>query len=178
MDKLGRLMTGDLPHIIEPIRFARAGRQLGGQLLLNDMSRLSAHLYKDSGQVQFNIEFGRDEEKEVYFIKGWIEASLNIVCQRCLEGLELQVKNPLKLGIVSTKNEAELLPSDYEPLMLVEDTVSLPDLIEDELLLALPIAALHDNEKCHASAETGKRADKGKNKPFAELEKLKKNIRS
>ena len=178
MDKLGRLMSSDLPQLIEPVRFARAGRQLAGQFALNDMPRLSAQLYKDSGQVQFNIEFGHDEENEVYFITGWIEAGLNIVCQRCLEGLELQVKNPLKLGIVSTRNEAELLPSDYEPLMLVEDSVALLDLIEDELLLALPIAALHDNENCHASTEAKKLSDIEKNKPFAELEKLKKNFRS
>ena len=178
MDKLGRLMSSDLPQLIEPIRFARAGKQLNGQFALNDMPRLSAQLYKDSGHVQFNIEFGHDEENEVYFITGWIEARLSIVCQRCLEGLELQVKNPLKLGIVSTRNEAELLPSDYEPLMLVEDTVSLLELIEDEILLAMPIAALHDNEKCHASAETVAQSTMKKNKPFAELEKLKKNFRS
>ena len=178
MDKLGRLMSSDLQQVIEPIRFARAGRQLTGQFALNEMPRLSAQLYKDYGQVQFNIEFGHDEENEVYFITGWIKAVLNILCQRCLEGLELQVNNPLKLGLVSNRNEAELLPSDYEPLMLVEDTVSLLDLIEDELLLALPIAALHDNKKCHASAETGKLSDIKKNKPFAELEKLKKNFRS
>ena len=178
MDKLGRLMSTDLPQVIEPIRFARTGRQLNGQFELDSMARLATQLYKNSGQVHFNVEFGHDEENEVYFISGWLEATLVIICQRCLEGLELQVKNPFKLGIVRNRNEVERLPSDYEPLMLIEDTVSLIDLIEDELLLALPIAALHDNEKCHASTETDKLSENEKSKPFAELEKLKKNFQS
>ena len=178
MDKLGRLMPLDLPQFIDPLRFAKADRQLAGQFEIVAMRRLSALLHEDKGQVFFKLEFGRDKENGVFFIIGQIESQLMIVCQRCLEGLDLQVNSPLKLGIVSSKNEAELLPPDYEPLLLVDNSVSLLELIEDELLLVLPIAALHDKEKCSVTNQLDENLIVEKNKPFTELEKLKKKIRN
>jgi uncharacterized protein len=178
MDKLGRLMSLDLPQFIDPLRFAKAGRQLAGQFEIKAMGRLGALLFADNGKIFFKLEFGRDKGNEVFFITGQIESDLIIVCQRCLEGLELHINSSLKLGIVSSKNEAELLPSEYEPLLLMDNSVSLLELVEDEILLALPIAASHDIEKCSVTNQLEEHLIIEKNKLFVELEKLKKKIRN
>ena len=178
MDKLGRLMSLDLPQFIDPLRFARADRQLAGQFDIKAMERLRALLFEDNGQVIFKLEFGRDKENEVFIITGQLESKLIAVCQRCLEGLELHINSPLRLGIVNSKSEAELLPPDYEPLLLVDNSVSLLEFIEDEILLALPIAALHDKEKCPATNQLAEHLGNEKDNPFAELKKLRKKIRN
>ncbi len=177
MDKLGRLMSPDLPQFIDPLRFAKVGRQLAGQYEIKEMERLRTLLFEDCGQVSFELKFGQDKENEIFFVEGHVESRLLIICQRCLEGLELQVNNPIKLGIVSSKNEAEKLPSNYEPLVIVDDSVSLLEMIEDELLLALPIAALHDTKKCSTNLQNEEDIFKRKVNPLAGLEKLKKKTR-
>ncbi len=68
MDKLGRLMPLDLPQFIDPLRFAKADRQLAGQFEIVAMRRLSALLHEDKGQVFFKLEFGRDKENGFFFI--------------------------------------------------------------------------------------------------------------
>ena len=166
-------MPQDLPHEFDPLRFARAGKQLAGQFEFRAMERLNALLLDNSGQAEFELSFGHEEQNDFYFISGRVKADLQIICQRCLGGLELHVDNPIKLGIVHNKNEADALPTDYEPLLVTESTVPLRELIEDELLLAMPIAALHNLEECSVKLEqTGVE----KTNPFAKLADFKTNI--
>ncbi|MEE9551704.1 MAG: YceD family protein [Gammaproteobacteria bacterium] len=176
MDKLGRLMSSGLPQTIEPLHLAKEGKQIAGQYELRATERLSALLYEDSGRVSFELEFTRDEENALYCITGYIEASLILTCQRCLGRMELNIKSSISLGIVSNKDEEAKLATDYEPLMLTDEPVSLLKLIEDELLLATPFSPMHDEEHCKATALINEQYKAEKNKPFAELEKLKQRI--
>jgi uncharacterized protein len=68
----------------------------------------------------------------------------------------------------------------YEALYLTQTEVELFTIIEDELLLALPLVAKHPAKECKITVGARRGVPKGegaqKNKsshPFAELEKLK-----
>ncbi len=172
MDKLGRLMPPDLPQTIEPLRLAKTGKQIVGQYELCTMQRLGALLHENTGYVSFILDFGRDAENGFYCITGEVNTNLNTVCQRCLEGLNIQISSPVRLGIANNKTEAENLPSGYEPLLISDDPVSLLELIEDELLLAMPIAPMHDEKECHAMKQLMGHYNTETKKPFAILENL------
>jgi uncharacterized protein len=57
------------------------------------------------------------------------------------------VDDNIKLGIVTTIEQADKLPEDFEPLLLEEESILLKDIVEDELLLILPAFPKHQH-KC------------------------------
>jgi uncharacterized protein len=78
-------------------------------------------------------------------IEGRIKAILPLECQNCLQALEWSVDNIVKLGIISSIDQANQLPDDYEPLLVEEENLLLKTLIEDELLLILPAFPKHQH---------------------------------
>ena len=174
IDKLCRLMSPDLPLTIEPGRLARKGAMIAGQYAIQDMQRLGGLLHDRSGQVMFRLEFTHDDGQRVTFIMGNIRANLKLVCQRCLGGMELNIDNPVYLGVAIDQAAADRLPDDCEPLMTGDEPVSLAALIEDELILALPIAAMHDKNECQATKLLTGINSKRQDNPFAVLKTLRK----
>ena len=171
MDKLCRLMSSDLPLTIEPKRLARKGATIAGQYAITDMQRLGGLLHDQSGQVTFNLDFTHDDDNNVSYIMGNVHVVLNIVCQRCLGLMNFTVDNPVYLGVIGNQEQAQNLPDECEPLLAGDKPIELSTLIEDEIILALPIAAMHDEEKCEATKLTNMNIA-GKESPFAILKTL------
>ncbi len=174
MDKLCRLMPPDPSQLIEPLRLAKAGKRLNGQFTLDVFHRLDGLLCNDLGDLVYRLNFAEDPNG-IYCINGEITASVEVLCQRCLKPFQLKVNHSVSLGIVLHKAEEKQLPSEYEPLVLNEDTLSLVELVEDELLLALPISPVHAPEDCPGADILEKMNHKQKRHPFDELVKLKLN---
>ncbi len=172
MDTLCRLMSPDLPLTIEPKRLARNSETIAGQYAIHDMQRLGGLLHDQTGQVIFRLEFTHDEKQNIPFIRGEIKAQVNIQCQRCLGGMELKINNPVYLGIVADRAESLALPDGCEPLQIGEESISLQGMIEDELILALPISAMHNANVCKATELINEINNKTGNSPFAALDKL------
>ena len=168
---LCRLMSPDLPLTIAPARLARKGESIQGQYAIPDLQRLEELLHDQSGHVIFQLDFNRDEDKNQVFITGRVEAQVNIVCQRCLGRLRYTINNPVYLGIVSDSTEAGKLPDECEPLVLAGDSANLLAIVEDEVLLALPITAMHKEEECDATEYLAKLRQKSRNNPFSILKK-------
>ena len=74
--------------------------------------------------------------------------------------------------IVSNEEEAEHLPAEFEAYIDAGVLVKLQDFIEDELLLAMPLIPLHQEQECPA-ASVFKHEQAAKGNPFAELKNLK-----
>ena len=97
-------------------------------------------------------------------------------CQRCLGTLQFEVKADVSIGFVEGLDEAEQLPEDLDPQMVKEGRVALRDLIEDELLLALPQVAMHPIGECMVpTGEPGDKPVAKKQSPFAVLAQLKRH---
>jgi len=173
--KLCRLMQPDLPHIIEPTRLARAGQTLAGQYAIEEMSRLGERLFDKSGLADFRLEFERDEELDITFITGEISAKVSMICQRCLEPMTLALKCPVYLGVINNSVDLSILPDSCEPLYEDDSPVSLRDLVEDELILALPLSAMHEMVDCEAGGLLNEVNKSVKESPFSVLKTLVKN---
>ena len=172
MDTLCRLMSPDLPLTIEPKRLARNGEVIAGQYAIHDMQRLGGLLLDQAGLVIFRLEFIYDDKQNIPFISGEIKAQVKIQCQRCLGGMELKINNPVYLGIVADCAESIALPDGCEPLQTGEASLSLQGMIEDELILALPISAMHNANVCKATELINEINNKTGDSPFAALDKL------
>lgn len=166
-------MLEQLPAYVEPLLLADAGQQLRGQLALVDLRRLTALLYSTTGQVDAELEFGRDEQN-LRYLRISIDAELEVVCQRCLQPLRLSLNIRSALGLVKSRLEADKLPEHYEPLLVEQQTMSLAAIIEDELILELPAAPKHEDDHCGTRSGAPKIAEQEVTKnPFAVLSRLK-----
>ncbi len=135
-------MSSRLPDFVDPWRLANLGKQLSGAVGLGELSRLAEALVSVEGESLFTLEFYRDEKKRAR-IKGNVEAELVLECQRCLEPVTLPVDAEVNLAVIEVAAEAELLPDECDPVMVEEGRIQLLDLIEDELLLAIPQVPMH-----------------------------------
>lgn len=163
-----------IPEHIDPFRYAEQSLALDGLLSIADMKRLSANVIANGDTIRVNLQFGVDEQR-VTFLTGHLKTTLTLQCQRCMEPFSYEIMSDFALGIVSTLDEANALPERYEPALATEGSLALRELIEDELILNLPIIPRHELDECKVklpSVESGWEKGKGEN-PFQVLESLK-----
>jgi uncharacterized protein len=143
-------MQTKLPEYIEPIRLAASGQVISGKIALSKMHRLVTLLSDTKQDAVVELTFGRDQTGQAV-IGGYIDTQFTLVCQRCMQPMSYPVKAVVNLGLVLSHAESNQLPINYEPLIVEEPRMSLATLIEDELLLALPVAAMHPVDECELS---------------------------
>jgi len=151
--------------VIDGFEFATAGATQQGILPLGDFPRLRDMLASDAGEVSYAVE-GVLDERGRPALRVAVRATLPLRCQRCLEALPFEVESDETLVLAASQAEIDAEPADAEsPDRLVAAAeMSVRDLIEDELILALPYAPRH--ESCEGRAAE---AAEGKVSPFAGL---------
>lgn len=167
-----------LPREVSPLKYADQGRTLSGVIALSQLPRVMDVIEDEGeGDVEIELEFSCDEQRQ-RLLKGKLGASVALLCQRCLEPVRLPVASEFTLGMVLNDEQARNLPKSYEPLMVEPEHLDLYDVVEEELLLSLPMFAYHE----HCQAQMGKIADAKekveltkKPNPFSVLSVLKQN---
>jgi uncharacterized protein len=159
-----------MPHqpTIDGFEFASAGATQQGVWPLKDFARLRDVLASDAGEVAYEIR-GVHDERGRPGLRLKVSGTLMLRCQRCLEPMAFEVKTDETLVLASTLAEIHDEPADANaPDRLVAGKeMALRELIEDELILAVPYAPRH--ESCTAGG-AGDRAEKIS--PFAGLRGL------
>jgi uncharacterized protein len=173
------MSDGRLPERIDPLRLAEGKRILRGVLDLASLPRFGAYLTEADGKVQVEMEFGVDEEG-IRFVHGRLATEVGIACQRCLESFRLPLESEFQLGVVTDERDAERLPDHYEPLLVGSEPAQLKDIVEDELILSLPIVPKHPDARCPGQkvTEQEEESQPQRENPFAVLAKLKTNHKS
>jgi len=132
-----------LPVQIDPIRLAAARQQLYGEIEITRFARLKELLTSTEGAVKVQFDFDIDASK-VHCVTGTLVAELSLCCQRCLEPMKWQLNADVGLAFVTHERQIEELVVDYEPYLIEETPLMFSDMVEDEILLALPQVPMHD----------------------------------
>jgi uncharacterized protein len=154
--------------VIDGLEFARTGSKLHGAWPVADLSRLRDMLRTDEGTLRYEL-LGVPQERGVPVLRLKVNGTLQITCQRCLGALEfpLQIDVPLHLAATQAEADAEPLEAEGPELIVAGREMPVRDLVEDEVLLAIPLAPRH--ERC-AGREL--RAAVEESSPFAGLRGL------
>lgn len=99
------------------------------------------------GEVCFDLVFGRDAQQRAV-VSIHVNATLQLYCQRCMGVVQWPVEADSRLALVAGPEEAARLPEGLDPLLLEEPRLALSTLVEDELILAVPVAPLHEVDDC------------------------------
>jgi uncharacterized protein len=135
------VMLDRLPEYIDPLHLADKRGALKGQMPLRSLDRLAGMLVNDTGTITVDLFFVR--EGWLAKVEGHIETVLELECQNCLEAVKWPIDCTIKLGVVTSIDQANRLPEDYEPLLVEEGKILLKNIIEDEILLILPAFPKH-----------------------------------
>jgi len=140
-------MSVALPERVDASRMVQARRTFEGKLPIASLPRLRGSLAAVEngagveGDAKYDLEFGRDE-LGVAFLAVRVDAELPLTCQRTLEVYRQPVHVDQRLGLIGEESEEAALPPGYEALLIPDGTVNPADVIEDELILALPVVPL------------------------------------
>ena len=138
-----------LPLQVDPYRLAAKEEHLEGTIPLKQMKRLLEAVEIADGEINVDVKFGIDD-LNVVFLAGNIKTEVALICQRCMEVVVLPIDINAHVAFVRGEAEMESLPEGYEGCLINEVPVMLSDIIEDEILLALPVVPKHPVNKCPA----------------------------
>jgi uncharacterized protein len=155
---------------------------------LADFGRLGDALAKREGRAEAEFRFhaadyhspaaaSGSEATRLPALEGTVRAWPRLVCQRCLSAYEQPVESAFRIAFVATDDDTANVPEGYEGVAAPHGRVSLAELVEDELLLALPLVPLHATpEECAVRPETAAPEEiapaESTQRPFADLRAL------
>ena len=132
-----------MPHqpVIDGLEFARTGSKLQGAWPVAGFARLRDALRTDEGTLQYELR-GVPEEQGRPALRLRVDGALQFVCQRCLGALEYPLHIEVSLQLAATQAEIDADPLEAEGPERIVASREMPvrELIEDELLLAIPLA--------------------------------------
>jgi uncharacterized protein len=153
--------------VIDGFEFASAGAMQQGRMPLGGFPRLKDQLASDAGEVGYAIE-GVLDGRGRPSLRLRVNGTLQLRCQRCLEAMPLEVAEEQLLVLAATQAEIDADPAEPSApdRVLAGKQMALRDLVEDQLILALPYAPRH--ARCKAAGLE----DEGKVSPFADLRSI------
>jgi uncharacterized protein len=155
-------MPREFPEFVDPWKAADGKRLFQGTIPLRWMRRLAPLLApggsdddnesqaddtrtdapdRTSGapwpDAEFSALFGYDEQGAVT-VELKVEADLPLICQRSMRPFSEPVRRHSMLSVVDSVGAQDDLPEQYEPVLTDHGRIALVEMVEDELLLAVP----------------------------------------
>ena len=147
-----------------------------GDIALFELARLGELLRpgesdQDGRKIAVKFEFLRNEY-DIPMISGQLNTSLELECQRCLNSLEMPIQLDFRLMIDA--DDDLVRDSSMDTIYSDDGFIDIFEVVEDELILATPLVALHEDTSCneHWQASTVE-PEVAKENPFAVLQQLK-----
>jgi uncharacterized protein len=131
-----------LPH-----KLARQGAGWRGRIALDRFARFNAIVQPLGEPVEVELHFRLDDEGRCR-VEGRARTRVGIECGRCLLPQARQLDVPVDLVLVSSDEEASAIVSTSDPFVLDGEEVQVVDLLEDDLILALPVEVCEDVATC------------------------------
>lgn len=171
-------MPEDGSRLCNVAALADEARQVDLAVPLARLERIASRLVSTEGMAEGRIALAREEGRIIADVT--VAASVLLACQRCLQPLSLRIEGVSRVALVDSESAAAGVPAELETALAPEGRLRLADLLEEELLLALPPAPRHPEGLCPGDA-TGSKSEvpaQPTQRPFASLGELLKSGRS
>ena len=109
---------------------------------LAELPRVSHELTSKDGEAKGNVRFSRQQGLAVADVS--VSAQPEVVCQRCMQAMRWPVDVKSRIALVSDYDAADRVPEGLEIFLVEGDAVSVRDLVDEEVMLALPHVPRHE----------------------------------
>ncbi len=147
---------------------------------LEELPRVARELAGTEGTATGTVRFSRQLGRAVADLQ--VSAQPQVVCQRCMQPMRWPVEVKSRIALVSDYDAADRVPDGLEVFLVEADSVSVRDLVDEEVLLALPHVARHEEgTECagrkvelpgEQSSPADAESDSDVQRPFAQLGEL------
>jgi len=168
-----------IPITLHPGKAAQHRLSYDGIVPLEKLTRLEKVVQEEVGEIAVKIHCKNDDQGLVV-IRGNLSTHVTVTCQRCNGDLGLDLVQDFVCSPVGEDTDLDIFPEDYDEVALDENgEINVFDLIEDELILAVPLVPTHNEASCSYSAKPASfgvlKAEDDKPNPFDILKQLKKD---
>lgn len=155
--------------LIDPWAHARSGADAGGELAVADLPRLAVAVQARGAVLAVSLSGSIGVDGRSYLRLG-VKGEVWLVCQRCLEPVQHAVAHDVTFQLWPPGQDLpdEELAEDAFDALPVGNELDVAELVEDEVLLGLPLAPRHADCSVPAAEEAGARTS-----PFDVLKQLK-----
>lgn len=161
-------MSDLLPQYVNPWLLYRHNETVRGTLSLAAMPNLRDSQNRDDALAQVTLSVKQREDGQIV-LDGEASIELALTCQRCLKPLIETFLAPVHLVLVKYERQLASV-NDDDDAIVCEEHLLLAPLIEQELILALPMIAKHNH--CEASYDNATNNEAERQHPFANLKDL------
>ncbi len=167
-----------LPVYVDTRRVFVQGDAIAGSLPVAALERFAVALASSEGDVGVELNFHQDDYGQ-RLIQGSLLARVQVNCQRCLEAFEIELADEIQLALVSDEQAAEGLDAGLEPWVSQDQKLNLASLVEEQLILCMPIVNYHPQGNCLEQMQFASETDRDigqspSDNPFSVLKELKK----
>ena len=149
------------PPTVDSVAFARRGEAVAGRMAIASMPRLLSAGVEARGTLSWEIEgfVARDQlQRQREFLRVRSTFSPWMTCSKCLEPVavaELHSDTRFRFAVSESQAAAEDREAEEEEVIAASPHLDLAALVEDEAILALPMAPAHPG--CDWQSEVGSR---------------------
>ena len=157
-------------------RVSRGEAAFEFHIALEDLARVAARADQVGGNVSGIVRFGRHHDTATAHVV--MHGTAIMRCQKCMQPVSLPVSSSVRMALLQDAGGAGAVPEPFEPVLAAGGWISVGELVEEELLLSLPIVPLHGAQTpCGLAANAGADeqetpAEAVTQRPFAALGKL------
>jgi uncharacterized protein len=132
--------------VINAFEFSRLKERREGDIPVASMARLAAESVDTSGSLHWSLQGGADTLGHPQLIMA-VSGSIDLMCQRCMTPLKFAIESESVLILAKDEEQADaidvLLDDDTIDVIVGSKMLNVMELIEDEALLAIPLAPKH-----------------------------------
>jgi uncharacterized protein len=153
-----------------------------GSCSLERLPRFADCLASLDGDVSGHLQFLKTEAGR-RVILGSVTATVEVICQRCLEPLSLQLADAIQLALVESESQIDSLEPRWDPWLVDGPRITIASLLEEQLMLCMPLVNYHPDDRCIEALEyqrqreprEGNNGNRAAQNPFEVLKVLKEN---
>lgn len=154
--------------VIDSRRFVERRYGIDAMLAPELLGRLDDEVVEDFAPIAVHIEVARSP-RGLSGLRVRLDGVVSVECQRCMNPVLVKLAPRVRFELVDTEAALDVDDDDRWDVVLHAERFDLLHLLEDELLLALPFAPMHETCAAPADSAVGERI-----MPFALLAGLKK----
>lgn len=145
----------ELPEHVNPYQLADKETSLNGVISGSRLERLAQATAGEPSEASATLRFYRDESNR-RVVAGQVKGVATVQCQRCLNTFGYELAGDFQLALVYNDEMSKALPAHLDALMLLPDeAMDVAEIVEEELLLCLPIHAKHPKGECRIETQFG-----------------------
>jgi uncharacterized protein len=143
-------------YVLDAFEFCRQGQAREETVLVADLGRVAEDCADDSGEVHWHLQGGTHVNGYPQW-KLTVQATLQLMCQRCLTPFAHQLNSHTTLILARDDEKADEMEVELDDesldVIVASRAFNILEMIEDEVLLAMPLAPRH--QQCTEGAATG-----------------------